>query len=243
MKRKVSPWEERENTQDFTGYISSLCLIVALHQTEGVGRERLERIGGAVSKIQSEFEVVKKVNGIDEAIYALQKKMLPIGPTGMHVPQIHWAKKRREQELRIASDKAATISWCCFALGIHEVLGFGRKRLQRLQHNTAENYRQFMTMYEEDPDWAFEKLRHCVQQAMNEKVTVVDTVEDKPIKVWDAQGDAAILTRQVLAAQNEQTRKKKMADLAGNVLSDMARRAAAEKISQEVFWKGEYLKC
>ena len=83
-------------------------------------------------------------------------------------------------------------------------------------------------------------MRHCAAQAMNERVSVVDTVDADPVKVRDAKTDAAILTRQAMAVRNEQTRKEQLRSFAGNVLSDTTRRAAAEKISREIFGKGTF---
>lgn len=240
MKRKKSPWEERRSTREAVGQIASWCLIIALHQTEGVGRERLERVSGVVSGIQCEIAALIDEEGTEAGIRALQKRLEGIGPTEMRVPVNRGVKTRREQELRAVADQVATTAWCCFALGIHEVLGFGQARLERLHHNTVENYRQFNGWYAEDPAWAFEKMRHCAAQAMNERVSVVDTVDADPVKVRDAKTDAAILTRQAMAVRNEQTRKEQLRSLAGNVLSDTTRRAAAEKISREIFGKGTF---
>ena len=240
MKRKKSPWEERRSKRETVGQIASWCLLIALNQTEGIGRERLERVSGVVSGIQCEIAALIDEEGTEAGIRALQKRMDGIGPTEMRVPLNRGVKNRREQELRAVGDQIATMAWCCWALGAHEVLGFGRARLERLHQNTLENYRQFNGWYAEDHAWAFEKLRHCAQQALNEQVSVVDTVDDDPIKVRDAQTDAALLMRQAVCAQNEQNRKKQLRSMAGNVLSDTARRAAAEKISQELFGKEKF---
>ena len=141
MKRKKSPWEERRSTREAVGQIASWCLIIALHQTEGVGRERLERVSGVVSGIQCEIAAIIDEEGTEAGIRALQKRLEGIGPTEMRVPVNRGVKTRREQELRAVADQVATTAWCCFALGIHEVLGFGQARLERLHHNTVENYR------------------------------------------------------------------------------------------------------
>ena len=55
--------------------------------------------------------------------------------------------------------------WCCFALAIHQTLGFGRDRLNRLHKETVENYRQFNEWNgsgsRDEQQYAFERLRHC----------------------------------------------------------------------------------
>ena len=86
MKRKKSPWEERRSTREAVGQIASWCLIIALHQTEGVGRERLERVSGVVSGIQCEIAAIIDEEGTEAGIRALQKRLEGIGPTEMRVP-------------------------------------------------------------------------------------------------------------------------------------------------------------
>lgn len=79
MKRKKSPWEERRSTREAVGQISSWCLIIALHQTEGVGRERLERVSGVVSGIQCEIAAIIDAEGTDAGIRALQNGWKALG--------------------------------------------------------------------------------------------------------------------------------------------------------------------
>ena len=105
---------------------------------------------------------------------------MPDGALTFRVPLRRAPKSRREQELRIAGDQAATLTWLIFALAIHRALHFGAHRLVRLHTDTLENYRQFSDWELDGADWAFSRLQHCAQQALQEELDIVETPEDAP---------------------------------------------------------------
>ena len=43
-----------------------------------------------------------------------------------------------------------------------------------------ENYRQFSDWELDGADWAFSRLQHCAQQALQEELDIVETHEDAP---------------------------------------------------------------
>lgn len=143
MKRKHDLLKEKSKTRDAVGQISSWCLLIALHQRFGVGADRMERIAGKAEKLQKEIAAIIDEHGTAAGIAEMQRRLDGICLTEMRVPLNRNTKNRREVELRMAADQTVTAMWCCFALAIHQTLGFGRDRLNRLHKETVENYRQF----------------------------------------------------------------------------------------------------
>ena len=143
MKRKHDLLKEKSKTRDAVGQISSWCLLIALHQRFGVGADRMERIAGDAEKLQKEIAAIIDEHGTAAGIAEMQRRLDGICLTEMRVPLNRNTKNRREVELRMAADQTVTAMWCCFALAIHQTLGFGRDRLNRLHKETVENYRQF----------------------------------------------------------------------------------------------------
>ena len=102
------------------------------------------------------------------------------GAIGLRVRVGGAPKGRRERGRRSAGDKAATLTWLICALAIHRALHFGAQRLVRLHTATLENYRQFSDWELDGADWAFSRLQHCAQQALQEELDIVETPEDAP---------------------------------------------------------------
>lgn len=151
--------------------------------------------------------------------------------------------KRCEVELRMAADQTVTAMWCCFALAIHQTLGFGRDRLNRLHKETVENYRQFNEWNgsgsRDEQQYAFERLRHCAEQALRSEVVIVQENDDydSRARLWERQLEDSIKAS-VHKAKVETKRKARVNALATNVLSDAARQQAALKVQQDFFGGG-----
>ena len=133
MKRKHDLLKEKSKTRDAVGQISSWCLLIALHQRFGVGADRMERIAGDAEKLQKEIAAIIDEHGTAAGIAEMQRRLDGICLTEMRVPLNRNTKNRREVELRMAADQTVTAMWCCFALAIHQTLGFGRDRLWERQ--------------------------------------------------------------------------------------------------------------
>lgn len=176
-------------------------------------------------------------------IAEMQRRLDGICLTEMRVPLNRNTKNRREVELRMAADQTVTAMWCCFALAIHQTLGFGRDRLNRLHKETVENYRQFNEWNgsgsRDEQQYAFERLRHCAEQALRSEVVIVQENDDydSRARLWERQLEDSIKAG-VHKAKVETKRKARVNALATNVLSDAARQQAALKVQQDFFGGG-----
>lgn len=93
-----------------------------------------------------------------------------------HCPQ----GSRREQQLKIVGDRAATMAWQLMALACVQELGFGADRLNRLYAEMRRNYEQLNQWGKEDGiDVAMEKLRRCACDALQTEEIVVENIDDE----------------------------------------------------------------
>lgn len=100
-------------------------------------------------------------------------------PREFRVPALRAARNRREQQLKIVGDRAATMAWQLHARACMEVLGFGPDRLNRLYDERRHNYDQMNTWGKEDGiDVAMERMRKCACDALKTDDIVVEDVED-----------------------------------------------------------------
>ncbi len=120
---------EMDRTRSSVAEIVGWCLVVALNQEMGIGAKRLNRCAEAAIRIQEQYISVIDAKGLQCAMSQMQKDVADLCDADFRVPLRRSARNRREQQLRIAGDQAATIEWCIWARAAHEVLGLGPKRL------------------------------------------------------------------------------------------------------------------
>ena len=205
--------QEKDRTREAVSQIVSWCLVIALHQTEGIGKKRQDDVAAKALVIQEAAAKRLARQSREKVIAWLRSKLdrldLPDGALTFRVPLRRAPKSRREKELRIAGDQAATLTWLIFALAIHRALHFGAQRLVRLHTATLENYRQFSDWELDGADWAFSRLQHCAQQALQEELDIVETPEDAPT----AEQTATAYLRQTQMLQEQVGRVIKAAQL------------------------------
>lgn len=231
MKRKPDLLDEKDKTQDAVAQITSWCIAVAVHQRYGVGRDRLERVAAVMAKVQDEIAAIVEELGTAKGMAVLQDKLGGICETEFPVPLNRAPRNWREQELRRTGDTAATAAWCCFAVGMRDVLGFGTERLNAVRAEALLNYRQFNEWAREDLEWALTRLQHCAEQAMRQEIPIIQEAEKEPVRgpIEELEMQRAI-EKNVQAAVAEKMRRTHVKKKAVNVLSDKARRAAAMEI-------------
>ena len=129
----------QESVRDLTGW----CIQIALHLCFGVGRQRLIRLNQREYELTMEsFAVVMTpdANGRPqgEKARALRAAAVPEGvPKEFRVPVLRAPRTRREEQLKLAGDRSATMAWQLYAKACMEVLGFGPDRLNRLYAEAA----------------------------------------------------------------------------------------------------------
>lgn len=99
------------------------------------------------------------------------------------VPVLRSPRTRREEQLRMAGDVAASMVWTLCAKACMDELGFGTERLLRLKEEALANYRQVNEEGHADGlDVAMEHLRRCAQAALKEDIVVENQPNEDRIR-------------------------------------------------------------
>ena len=137
---------------------------------------------------QESLEVAMTVNdrgmpSTDRSL-ALRRSWLPEGVApDFRVPVLRSPRTRREEQLRMAGDVAASMVWTLCAEACIEERGCGAWRLNRLKVEALANYRQVNEEGHADGlDVAMEHLRRCAQAALKEEVTVDEQPDEDRVK-------------------------------------------------------------
>lgn len=130
----------QQNAIDFT----HACMTIALHEVFGVGKERLDKVTRRKDEINGELmrrmalPAKNRKAQLDEA----EKWLVGLLPEGVvsvfRIPVVKGVpRKRREVQLKMAIDKAATLEWRGYAAACAQVLGFGPQRLEKLRQEVS----------------------------------------------------------------------------------------------------------
>ena len=148
MKQKMNLRQELDLTRDGTAEMTRWCIIIALHQCFGVGKDRLNRIELRAEELGLEsLNIAMQANGkgmpSTDQSRAMRDNWMPEGvEPEFRVPVLRAPRTRREQQLRMAGDVAASMVWTLYAKACMELLGYGAGRLNRLKQEALANYRQ-----------------------------------------------------------------------------------------------------
>ena len=167
------PFEtEMDDTRQAVGQIVCLCTTIALHQEFGVGKTRLERIKARIDELENqntEVIMTPDANGRpskDKAEAIRESWLAGCVSSDYRIPMVRMPRGRKEQQYRMAGDRAAKIAWQIYAKAVVDVLHYGPDRLERLRKESHANYEQLNKWGHEDGlDVAMEKLRRCAADA------------------------------------------------------------------------------
>lgn len=188
-KNKMSLTTELDLTREGTAEMTRWCILIALHQSFGVGAARLNKILARAEKLgQESLDVAMTANergmpSTDRSL-ALRCSWMPEGvDPDFRVPVLHSPRTRRQEQLRMAGNVAASMVWTLCAEACIEELGFGAVRLNRLKEEALANYRQMNEEGHTDGlDVAMEHLRRCAEDALKEEVTVDDQPDEDRVR-------------------------------------------------------------
>ena len=188
-KNKMSLMTELDLTREGTAEMTRWCILIALHQSFGVGAARLNKILARAEKLgQESLDVAMTVNdrgmpSTDRSL-ALRRSWMPEGvDPDFRVPVLRSPRTRRQEQLRMAGNVAASMVWTLCAEACIEELGFGAVRLNRLKEEALANYRQMNEEGHTDGlDVAMEHLRRCAEDALKEEVTVDDQPDEDRVR-------------------------------------------------------------
>lgn len=162
--------QEMESTRTDVGQIVMWCGVIALHQRYGIGPGRQDRLGKSVEG-DSLLAQRAGLHWMMEEIRGDLAPVLPAEELEFRVPLLRAPKSRREQQLAMAGNKAATVAWLLLARAVRREFGFGPERLRRLRQDILDNYRQLNQWCREDgPEAGLEKLRRCAERAIQEEL-------------------------------------------------------------------------
>ena len=173
----------QQNAIDFT----HACMTIALHEVFGVGKDRLDKVTQRKDEINGELmrRMAIPAKNQKAQLNEAEKWLVGLLPEGVvsvfRVPVIKGVpRKRREQQLKMVGDRAATMAWQLMALACVQELGFGADRLNRLYAEMRHNYEQLNEWGKTDGlDVAMEKLRRCACDALQTEDIVVENVDDE----------------------------------------------------------------
>ena len=148
------------------------------------------------------------------------------------VPVLRSPRTRREEQLRMAGDVAASMVWTLCAEACIEELGFGAGRLNRLKEEALANYRQVNEEGHADGlDVAMEHLRRCAQDALKEEVAVDEQPDEDRVKQSERDYEEqkrAFLKRAVMQQLGRRAGKGGLRVLSEKKLEEKAAAAMAE---------------
>lgn len=188
-KNKMSLTTELDLTREGTAEMTRWCILIALHQSFGIGAARLNKILARAEKLgQESLDVAMTANergmpSTDRSL-ALRCSWMPEGvDPDFRVPVLHSPRTRRQEQLRMAGNVAASMVWTLCAKACMDELGFGAVRLNRLKEEALANYRQVNEEGHTDGlDVAMEHLRWCAQDALKEEVTVDEQPDEDRVR-------------------------------------------------------------
>ena len=253
-KNKMSLTTELDLTREGTAEMTRWCILIALHQSFGVGAARLNKILARAEKLgQESLDVAMTVNergmpSTDRSL-ALRRSWMPEG-----VEPDHWnmegfrnyfigliagsllelgsPRTRRQEQLRMAGDVAASMVWTLCAEACIEELGFGAGRLNRLKEEALANYRQVNEEGHTDGlDVAMEHLRRCAEDALKEEVTVDEQPDEDRVRQSERDYEEqkrAFLKRAVMQEMGRRAGKGGLRVLSEKNLEEKAAAAMAE---------------
>ena len=206
------PDRAQQNAIDFT----HACMTIALHDVFGVGKDRLDKVTQRKDEINGELmrRMAIPAKNQKAQLNEAEKWLVGLLPEGVvsvfRVPVIKGVpRKRREVQLKMAIDRAATLEWRGYATACAQVLGFGPRRLEKLRQETIANFGQLNGWVETDGvDVAMEMLCRCARDAYKTEVEVLDVPDEAVLEKQRRETAETIRQLQVQAVQREVSRKR-----------------------------------
>lgn len=168
--------QQMEETREAVSQITCWCLTVAAHQEFGIGSVRQDRLIERINQLEEINIHTMMQKGTRAADREREGWLRGFAPMEFTVPMLRAPRGRKEQQLRMAGNEAASISWQLFAAACIDVLGFGAERMEKLRAEGWKNYQQFNAWAHEDGlDVAMEQLKRCAEAAIREDLKIIET--------------------------------------------------------------------
>lgn len=224
--------QQRTDARDKASQLFCWCIVVAMHQEEGIGAERIQRACNEMQAFQARYKSKIDSGNRRTATEAMRDDLREICDFTVRLPQNRAPRNHREEQLRMAQDEGAEIAWLVMAATMHLTFGFGKERLARLKKEATNNYRQYIGWVKMDgEDCAKEWLKRCVEQALQEELKVNDIQSESrpPKKCYSSGLNTADMIRvtSTVSAKMAAERGIKRVPLAVLSQSEMNRRMKA----------------
>lgn len=163
----------------------------------------------------------------------MRRSWMPEGvDPDFRVPVLRSPRTRRQEQLRMAGNVAASMVWTLCAKACMDELGFGAARLNRLKEETLANYRQVNEEGHTDGlDVALEHLRRCAEDALKEEVTVDEQPDEDRVRQSERDYEEqkrAFLKRAVMQEMGRRAGKGSLRILSEKKLEEKAAAAMAQ---------------
>lgn len=143
LRGKTPESERVEKNREAAGHVISLCFMVALHDSYGIGKDRLDRVINSANGALERFAVNKRGVGMERAKKKLNEELEGLLTEHFVLPASKAPKSNRDWALLGERREAAEIVVKCYALGARQALGFGVERLNETVRATEDVFRQF----------------------------------------------------------------------------------------------------
>lgn len=232
MINNVDIETELAETRQAVAQLGSWCIVVALHQSKGVGRDRLEKLADHILQTQKEYNRRMVMVGGRKALEELQRSVAGYCNPEISLPLNRAPRTGRERQHVAAGNRAFSMVWCQYARAAHEVLGFGSKRLEDVRQETMSNYRQFGDWDNagKDREWALSRLSRCVEDALQERVKIIEDPE--PMKSKAARVQLTAEDAEMILLEGVRRRQSKGPAL--SLLSEQEQHRRAQKIKEQM---------
>lgn len=101
---------KRADERDKAAQIFTWCMVVAMHQEEGIGATRLERACNEMHEFQQRYRTKILTENRKSATDAMREDLKGICDFEVRLPQTKAPRNRREEQLRMAQNEGAEIA-------------------------------------------------------------------------------------------------------------------------------------
>lgn len=102
--------QQRADERDKTAQIFTWCMVVAMHQEEGIGATRLERACNEMHEFQQRYKTKILTENRKSATDAMREDLKGICDFEVRLPQTKAPRNRKEEQLRMAQNEGAEIA-------------------------------------------------------------------------------------------------------------------------------------
>ena len=180
--REREPETKRiEKKREATADVVSMCVLVALNKSFGLGEARLQRVADRAGAIAEQFGLNSRGVGWIKAKAKLNEDIADVFNGDFVLPVIVVPKKPREwAHLSEQRDTADTLVKF-YVKALREVMGFGKDRTAAFVQAVEREYRDFGNWAKDGDYYGYHKLARDMSVITREEWTVDESEASEPI--------------------------------------------------------------